>query len=526
MGTIVIDPVTRIEGHLKIEAVVEGGEVKEARSSGMLFRGIELILKGRDPFDAQFLVQRICGVCPTVHSMAAALNLDSAFMIAGQIPDNGRIIRNLIQGANYIQSHILHFYHLAALDYVDVAKVAGYTGSDPALASVAAFIERSGGDAAKLGPFFPRYEGDYRLPDAASQAAVSHYVQALDMRRLAHEMSAIWSGRMPHNVAIVPGGVTEVPTVDKIANFLWKLQTLRQFIDNVYLPDVLAVAEVYSDYFDVGRGCGNLMTYGVFDLETQETDLTRRKRFFPQGRVTAADLTLGAIDASRITEQVKHSWYKSQTNLYPGEGRTDPDPAKADAYTWLKAPRYDGQPQEVGPLARMVVAYVAGDPAVKTAVDGLLARFGAGKEKLFSVLGRHAARALECKMVADAMADWVLQLKPGEPVIHEYPREMEQQGDGMGLWDGPRGALGHWIKVRDYKIENYQCVVPSTWNFSPKDDNDVPGPVEQAIVGTRIRDEANPFEIVRIVRAFDPCLACAIHLVTPKGNEIGKFRVL
>jgi hydrogenase large subunit len=349
------------------------------------------------------------------------------------------------------------------------------------------------------------------------------------MRRLAHEMSAIFSGRMPHNVAIVPGGVTETPTVDKIANFLWKLQTLRQFIDNIYLPDVLAVAGVYSDYFGVGAGCGNLMTYGVFDLESGEGDLTKRKRFFPQGRVSAADLTRKAVDPAQITEQVKYSWYKSQTNLYPGDGQTDPDYTKAGAYSWVKAPRYDGEPQEVGPLARMIVNYVAGDATVTQAVNDALTACGAAghPEVLFSVLGRHAARALECKIVADAMADWVLQLKPGDPVYLEDRSQLEANAnvEGMGLWDAPRGALGHWIKVKDHKIENYQCVVPSTWNMSPRDDNDVPGPLEQALIGTKVKDETNPFEIVRIVRSFDPCLACAIHLVTPKGNEIGKFRV-
>ena len=412
------------------------------------------------------------------------------------------------------------------MDYVDVTAAAGYIGTDPALTSVSKFIERAGTDTAKLGPFFPRYEGDYRLPAAVSRDAVVHYVQALDMRRLAHEMSAIFSGRMPHSVGIVPGGATETPTVDRIASFLWKLQTLRQFIDNVYIPDVLAVAGVYSDYFDIGRGCGNLMTYGVFDLETGETDLTKRQRFFTQGRASITDLTQKSIDPTQITEQVKYSWYKSPSGLYPGNGQTDPDYTKADAYSWVKAPRYDGQPQEVGPLARMVVSYVAGNPTVKNAVDGVLTAFGAGPDKLFSVLGRHAARALECKIVADAMADWVLQLKTGEPVYLDYRRELEDNGDGMGLWDAPRGALGHWISVKNHQIENYQCVVPSTWNMSPKDDNDVPGPLEQALIGTHVSDETNPFEIVRIIRAFDPCLACAIHLVTPKGNEIGKFRVI
>ena len=400
------------------------------------------------------------------------------------------------------------------------------TSTDPAIASVAKFIDRAGADTAKLGPFFPRYAGDYRLPADVNRAAVSHYVQALDMRRLAHEMSAIFSGRMPHNVAIVPGGVTETPTVDKIASFLWKLQTLRQFIDNVYIPDVLAVAGVYSDYFDIGVGCGNLMTYGVFDMESGEGDLTERRRFFPQGMVSASDLTKKPMDPDQITEQVKYSWYKSPTGLKPADGQTDPDSAKAGAYSWVKAPRYNGQPQEVGPLARMVVAYAGGDQTVQTAVNGVLAKFSAGPAALFSVLGRHAARALECKIVADAMADWLLQLKPGDPVYLEYRAEQENNGDGMGLWDAPRGALGHWIKVKDHKIENYQCVVPSTWNMSPRDDNDVPGPLEQALIGTKVKDETNPFEIVRIIRSFDPCLACAIHLVTPKGNEIGKFRVI
>ncbi len=354
------------------------------------------------------------------------------------------------------------------------------------------------------------------------------------MRRLAHEMSAIFSGRMPHSVAIVPGGVTEVPTTDKIANFLWKLQTLRQFIDNVYIPDVVAVAKTYSDpdptkdYFTIGKGCGNLMSYGVFDLETREKDLTKRKRLFPQGRVSVADLTQKPIDSAQITEHVKYSWYKSPSDLYPGNGQTDPDHTKADAYSWVKAPRYDNQPQEVGPLARMVVAYAAGDPVVKKAVDDALAACGAAghPEVLFSVLGRHAARALECKIIADAMADWVLQLKPGEPVYLEYRPELENNGEGMGLWDAPRGALGHWINVKDHKIENYQCVVPSTWNMSPRDDNGVMGPLEQAIEGTKVEDIDNPVEIVRIIRAFDPCLACAIHLVTPKGNEIRKFRMV
>lgn len=442
------------------------------------------------------------------------------------MPENGRILRNLIQGANYIQSHILHFYHLAALDYVDVTKVAKYDGKDPALVSVRDFITRAldASDMAMLGPFYPRYEGDYRLPADVDQAAVAHYVQALNMRRLAHEMSAIFSGKMPHTVAVVPGGATETPTVDRIASFLWKLEELRHFIDNVYIPDVLAVAGVYSDYFEMGQGCGNLLSYGVFNMDVKEKDLAKRQRLLIQGTTSADDLSHHALEPAKIAEDVKNSWYKSTSGLHPSSGETEPDADKAGAYSWLKSPRYDGKVQEVGPLARMVVSYVAGEPTVQELVDGTLAYFGATPAALFSVLGRHAARALECKFVADRMASWVLELKPGEPVCAEYTQP--SSSEGMGLWEAPRGALGHWINIEDSKIKNYQCVVPTTWNASPADDKGQPGPIEQAINGTEIKDEENPFEIVRIVRSFDPCIACAVHLVTPKGTELGSFRVL
>jgi hydrogenase large subunit len=518
LGKIIIDPVTRIEGHLKIEAITENGEVKEARSTGTLFRGIELILQGRDPRDAQRYVQRICGVCPTSHSMAATLNLDSAFGIADKIPDNGRLLRNLILGAAHIADHILHFYHLCALDYVDVAKVANYQGNNTTLNSVREFIGRG-----ELGPFVPRYEGDYRLSDEINNQAVAHYVQAFEMRRKGQEMLSIFGGKMPHNCAIMPGGVTEVPTVDKIAAFLWRLNELRDFIDNVYIPDVLAVAEAYGDYFEIGRGCGNLLSYGIFDLDVSETDLTKRKRLLKQGRVST-DLKLGEVDTGKIAEYVKHSWYADNTNgRHPAEGVTSPEPGKDEAYSWIKSPRYDGKVYEVGPLARMAVTYASGDASVKALIDSVLTRFKAPPSALFSVLGRHAARALYTKFVADTMPEWLLQLKPGEPVCADYG--IPEEATGMGVVEAARGALGHWIEIKEQKIANYQCVVPSTWNLCPRDEQGQPGPVEQAIEGTKIRDEDNPFEIVRIIRSFDPCLACAVHLITPKGRSLGKFRV-
>ncbi|AKG52815.1 [Ni/Fe] hydrogenase group 1 large subunit [Dehalogenimonas sp. WBC-2] len=522
MAKIVIDPISRIEGHLKIEVVVENGVVKDAHSTGTLFRGFEIFLKGHNPTDAQHYTQRICGVCPTSHGMTAVLNLDSAFGVDDRIPDNGRIIRNLIQGANYIQSHILHFYHLAALDYVDVTAVADYSGNDPGLTKVQQFIGRAlaANNTAMLGPFFPRYEGDYRLSKAINIKAVQDYVKALDMRRIAHEMSSIYSGRVPHSPALVAGGVTQGPTEDNIAAFRAKLKVLRDFTDNVYIPDVIAVAEAYSDHFDQGFGCGKFLSYGVFDLDGKEKDLTKRRRFMPAG--AASGLDLATFDPKSITEDVKYGWFSSSSG-YPGDTDTVDNPNKSGAYTWLKAPRYQGDVYEVGPLARVLVAYLAGDATANTLVDSTLAHFGAPATALFSTLGRHAARALECKMVADAMDKWLDELKLGEPFnVHT---EIPDTAQGMGLWEAPRGALGHWISIKDKKIERYQCVVPSTWNCSPRDDKDQPGPLEQSLIGTKVRDEANPFEVVRIVRSYDPCLACAVHVISPKGTEKGRFRI-
>ncbi|MCB2212531.1 nickel-dependent hydrogenase large subunit [bacterium] len=515
--TIVIDPVTRIEGHLKIEAVVDGGVVKEARSSGTLWRGIEQVLQGRNPLDAQRITQRICGVCPSAHSTASTLNLDSAFGIADQIPHNGRVLRNLIFGSNFIQSHILHFYHLTALDYVDVTAVAGYRGNDPHLNQVADFIGRG-----SLGPFVPRYEGDYRLPKAVNIEATKHYVQALDMRRVSQEMLAIFGGHMPHNMSIVPGGCTEQVSVDKIADFRWRLEKLRYFIDNVYLADVIAVAEVYSDYFGIGGGTDNFMAYGVFEMDN-EPDLTKRARMFPGGRVNIKNLKPQTLDPSKITEDVRHSWYSSESHLHPSKGDTVAAPGKNGAYSWLKSPRYDGDVYEVGPLSRQLNAYVQGVEPTVSLVNDTLGHFKAGPGALQSTLGRHAARAIECKIVADAMAEWLLELKPGEPSCAVY--DIPDEGEGMGITDAPRGALGHWVSVKGKKIANYQAVVPTTWNGGPRDDKGQPGPFEQAMEGTRIKDAKNPFELVRIVRSFDPCLACAIHVVDGKKNDLGKFVV-
>jgi hydrogenase large subunit len=515
---ISIDPVTRIEGHMKIEATVDGGVVKDARCSGTLFRGIEIILQGRDPRDAQRIAQRVCGVCPAVHGTAATLNLDSAFGIADKVPDNGRIIRNLILGANYLQSHILHFYHLTALDYVDVAAVSDYSGDDPDMKSLKNFIGRG-----ELAPFTPRFEGDYRFDKETNQKLVKHYLTALEMRRLAHEMLTLFGGKMPHNASIVPGGVTEHPTIDKITGFLWRLNRIRDFINDVYIPDVIKVAQTYSDYFGIGSGPGNFLSFGVFDLDGKSSDYAKRDRFFEQGAAEGLSTRL-PLNTEKITESVKHSWYEDDAPKHPLEGETKPSARKSDGYSWIRSPRYDGKVYEVGPLARWVVSYLAGNKKVKSALESCIGDLKIKKEDLNSVLGRHAARALDAKLVADEMADWILQMKPGEPVCAEY--EIPEVSEGMGIVDGPRGALGHWIRIKDRKIEKYQLVVPTTWNGGPKDEQGQYGPMEQALLGTKVKDPENPYELVRITRSFDPCLACSIHTLNLRGDGIASLRVV
>ncbi|MGD9143447.1 MAG: nickel-dependent hydrogenase large subunit, partial [Dehalococcoidia bacterium] len=323
---------------------------------------------------------------------------------------------------------------------------------------------------------------------------------------------------------VVPGGVTSVPTVDNIMAYIWKIKILKDFIDNVYIPDVLAVAGAYLDYAEIGAGCKNLLAYGSFDQNGSSPDYTTRERLFKQGTVSA-DLKPGDLDTGKITEYVKHSWYEDSTSgRHPSEGDTKPQYGKPGAYSWTKSPRYDDKVYEVGPLARVAVTYAKGDPIMKELVESSLAALKAPAAALFSVLGRHLARALSAKFIADQLEGWALQLKPGEPTYVEY--EIPDESVGMGLTDAARGALGHWIEIKDKKIANYQCVVPTTWNVGPMDDKGRHGPIEQAIIGTRIKDESNPFEIVRIIRSFDPCLACSIHVVTPKGRDLGQFRVV
>jgi len=489
---VLIDPMTRIEGHLKIEATVENKKVVDAKCSGTLYRGFEQILTGRDPLDAVQITQRFCGVCPVPHAIASAQALDNALGIMP--PDNGRIIRNIMQGANYIQSHVLHFYHLASLDY--------FRGPD-------------------IPPFIPRYEADYRVPSSVHESLVNHYIQAYQIRLKAHELCAIWAGKMPHVASIVPGGVTIIPRLDNITTSLWRLKELTDFIDNVYLPDVVTLAQVYRDYFSIGVGTKKFLSYGIFDLDS-EPDVTKRKRFIPMGRMVNGKVE--TVDPKKITEDVKSSWYDPPSHVHPINGQTKPNAEKSGAYSWLKAPRYNNEVYEVGPLARMAMLYqTKSNPKVVKLIDDALQQLQIEPEALYSVMGRHLARAIECKVVADEISDMILKVKLDEPVCTEH--KIPQSAQGVGLWCAARGALGHWVEIKDGKIARYQAVVPTTWNASPKDDKSQPGPIEQAMIGTVVEDTENPFALARIVRSFDPCIACAVHLIEP-GKSVKKFRVL
>lgn len=506
MASVVVDPVTRIEGHLSVRTEVAAGRVSEAYLSGEMFRGFEVILKGRHPMDAQQITQRICGVCPVGHGTASILAQDMAYKV--QPPKNGRLLRNLILGANYIQSHILHFYHLAALDFVDITAITQYAGSDPVLRDLKAWVQSQ--VAAKgsfpAAPFLPRYEGKYIQDADLNVGAVRHYLQGLEMRALAHQMGAIFAGKMPHVASLVPGGVTEKVSADKIAAYGAALQRLRSFIENAYLPDVLAVAKAFPECWDIGRGPGNYLSYGVFP-ESADPGVSAAK-LMPAGVMIQGRLE--AFDSSGITEDVKHSMFSSASGLTPAAGETVPAPKKDGAYSWLKAPRYKGTVMEVGPLARVLVAYQSGsNPQIKQLVDAVLAQVQAGPDKLGSVLGRHAARAIECKVVADRCAAWLDELRPDEPTFTDF--EIPDSAQGAGFTEAARGALGHWIEIRGKKISRYQCVVPTTWNCSPRDDQGMAGAMEQALVGTPLADPKNPIEVVRVVRSFDPCIACAVH---------------
>jgi len=462
--TAAIDPVTRIEGHLKIEVKIDtvGGvqQVVDAYSIGTFFRGFEKILEGRDPRDATIITSRICGVCPTSHGLAAALVLDEAFGVTGDTPERSaaRLLRNLVHGACLVESHITHFYLLSLPDYIQGLPMA---------------------------PWLPGWEVGRRFDRDVSNRLCVHFREAIAIRRNAHEMGAIYGGKLPHPPAFIMGGFTAISSQADKDSFGRYLDEILNFIESSYIPDAELLASLYSEYFALGKGYGNLLAYGGFALDNSSSP----QLLFRRGRLRN-DIP-ATMDPAEITEHVCHSWYDNQDDdKNPINADTIAQYPKADAYSWLKAPRYDGAPYEVGPLARMMIS---GDYT-----NGV------------SVMDRQLARAHEARKLALAMREWLTVLPVNQSAYTHRP--IPVSATGMGLTEAPRGALGHWLSVQDGKIAKYQVVTPTCWNLSPRDNIGQRGPLEQALLGVPVNNMDQPIEVLRVIHSFDPCLDCATHV--------------
>ncbi|MBI5029190.1 MAG: nickel-dependent hydrogenase large subunit [Chloroflexi bacterium] len=568
MPKIAIDPVTRIEGHLRIEVQIDGGKVTDAWSSSTMFRGMEIILKGRDPRDAWVFTQRICGVCTTVHAATSVRAVENALGIT--IPLNAQIIRNIIEGIQFVQDHVIHFYHLHALDWVDIVSAlkADPAGTSKLAQSISDWHNSSESyfkgvqnkikafvDSGQLGPFANGYWGHpaYKLPPEANLMAVAHYLEALDWQREVIRVHAILGAKNPHLQTYLVGGMS-VPidpnsqnaiNADKLALIKGWLAQARQFVEKVYIPDLLAVAPFYKDWAGYGAGLGNFLAYGEFPQAPDNSDL-----FLKRGVILGKDLTkVLPMDHQKVAEYVAHSWYDYGAGdakaLHPWDGETQPHytgpkpPYESmvgdnPKYSWLKAPRYDGNAMEVGPLARMLVSYASGVKPVVDTVNLVLKTLGVGAEALFSTLGRTAARGVETLVLAQQLEGWVdalaANIKRGDLKVHNGekwdPSKWPAEAKGWGFLEAPRGALGHWVSIKNGAINNYQCVVPSTWNGSPRDANGKRGAWEEALIGTPVANVDQPVEILRTVHSFDPCMACSVHVVDTSGRELTKVRVM
>ncbi len=523
---IVVDPITRIEGHLKIEVEVENGVVKDAWSAGTMARGWEVLLRDRHPQDAPYVTSRVCGVCEGVHAIASSLALDQAYDI--DVPEAGRLMRNLFCAGLYVNDHFIHFYVLSALDYLDIMAIAGYQGNDPGLVAlkdkVVALVKS--GDTS---PFTPRYEPDeYCINDPETVTTlVSHYLKAVEMKAKSQKMLNYLTGIQPHPNAITVGGCTATPSRDELYELRSLWQEQLDFVNNVYLPDVVAVGTgplLPLAVAGLGGTGGNYLCYPMFPQEAAASPadyaLGGRNHLVSGGAILGGDIgSVHPLDFSQITEAVAHSWYDYPSGvsaLHPSVGITKFDVRKDGAYSFVKSPRYGGQPMEVGPLARGLV----------NKYPELMDLVNAGAKP--GAIARHFCRAVESKLVIEAGVAWVdrlTSLATAGPIVGMKDKPVPRSAMSMGAWDAPRGALGHWVEIADHRIKNYQMVVPSTWNASPRDENGLPGPYEQSLIGAPVPDVENPINLVRIIRSFDPCLACAIHLIDPETNDIKVFKV-
>jgi hydrogenase large subunit len=586
---VVVDPITRIEGHLRIEAETdETGRITGASSAGTMVRGIEIILRGRDPRDAWAFAQRICGVCTLVHGIASVRAVENALNY--DIPANAQLIRNLMIAAQYVHDHVMHFYHLHALDWVDVVsalKADPKATSDLAQAVSPEWPKSSPGyfsdmqkklknfvEGGQLGIFANGYWGHpaYKLPPEANLMAVSHYLEALSWQREVVKLHTIFGGKNPHPNFLVGGAPSAISVhvahtgqgkgphyhggQDATALNIVGLQTvqnvinqMRDFVDQVYVPDTLAIAGFYKDWFARGEGLGNFLTYGDFP-DKGMNDIG--SYMIPRGAILDRDLsTIHEVDLNaddQVQEFVAHSWYDysvgKDKGLHPYKGETalhytGPKPPYEHLdldkdYSWLKSPRWKGKPMEVGPLARVLMLYAKGHEQTRELAGMALKKLDAPIEALFSTLGRTAARTLETKVIADAMQGWYDQLianiKAGDiKTFNEQlwdPATWPKKAQGVGFTEAPRGALAHWIVIEDGRIANYQAVVPSTWNAGPRDAAGLHGAYEAALMDRHaLYDSKQPVEILRTIHSFDPCIACAVHVVDPDGEELVRVKV-
>lgn len=562
---ITIDPITRIEGHLRIDVEVDGGAITNAWSSGQMFRGLEIILQGRDPRDAQHFVQRICGVCTTVHALASVRAVEDALKL--EIPLNAQLIRNLVQGIHCLQDHIVHFYALSALDWVDVVSA---LDADPvATQRLAESLSNWPGNSAKrfaavkakvqalvesgqLGPFANAYWGHaaMKLPPEANLMAVSHYLEALDYQRKATVALGIIGGKNPHVQNLAVGGVATAVNPDNQATLnmerLYKIKQLveevRDFVNNVYLVDLAAVGALYAEWLPYGAGVTNYLAAPDMPTNAAATSFD-----LPGGTIMGGDLASVKLfsdfkDPSfrdNVQESIARGWYDGDWQKHPYEEDTMPKPGDFDEngrYTWLKAPRFEGKPMQVGPLAQMLVGYASGHDEIVKRVNGALdlvssiAGVRVGPDALFGTLGRHAARAVRCSLMADlTLKHWEMlvdNIGKGDLEIFNPPVFPKGEQKGMGWHEAPRGLLSHWIIIQDGKIKNYQCVVPSTWNAGPRDAQDQLGPYEASLLANPIADPERPLEVLRTIHSFDPCIACAVHMLDPEGREVVKVKAL
>jgi hydrogenase large subunit len=562
---ITVDPVTRIEGHLRIDVEIDGGVVKKAWSSGQMFRGIERILLGRDPRDAWLFTQRFCGVCTTVHAITSVRAVENALKL--EIPPNAQYIRNLIVAAHAMHDHIVHFYQLSALDWVDV--VSALKADVPKTAALAASLSDWPGNSAKqlqavkdrlagfvakgqLGIFTNGYWGHpaMKLSPEVNLLAVSHYLQALDYQRRVNQVVSILGGKTPNIQNLAVGGVANAINLDNDATLnmakLYQVKDLldsaRQFIEQVYFVDVCAIGAMYAEWLSYGSGVTNYLS--VPDLPTN----TAGNRFdLPGGTIFNGDLkSVRTIDSfedpyfqKNVSECITHAWYAGDWTRHPYDEETVPryTEYKPDGkYSWIKAPRFDGHPMQVGPLAQVLVGVAQGhEPTVRWATKALAT---AGKvagatltpSVLHSTLGRHAARMIRTAVIAEiADRHWTLlaeNIGKGDTRIFNEPVFPKGEQQGFGFHEAPRGTLSHWVVIENGAIKNYQAVVPSTWNAGPRDARDQPGPYEASLVGNPVADIERPLEVLRTVHSFDPCIACAIHTLDVDGQEIARVRAL